>query len=57
MFKIKSIASSSEGNCYLVSSGETSILIEFGLSFRKIKQALNFDTSSVVGCLVTHDHL
>lgn len=56
MFKIKSIASSSKGNCYLISDGETDILIECGLSFRKIKEALNFNTSSLSGIIATHEH-
>ena len=44
-----SIASSSKGNCYLVGDGETAILRECGLPFRRIKQALGFDLSGKIG--------
>lgn len=51
-----SIASSSKGNCYLVGDGETAILLECGLPFRRIKQALGFDLSGIRACLVSHEH-
>jgi len=51
-----SLASSSHGNCYVVSDGWTSILLECGISFRRIKKGLGFDLSAVRGCLVSHEH-
>ena len=54
--QIKIIASSSMGNCYLVSNGDSSLLIECGTTIKKIRQALDFKLSSVSGCLVTHEH-
>lgn len=36
-------------------SGE-SLIIECGVRLEKIKQALNFDLSQVVGCLCSHSH-
>lgn len=54
--KIKSIASSSSGCCYVVTSGGYSLLIDCGVSLSKIRAALNHDLSKVVGCLVSHDH-
>lgn len=51
-----SLASSSKGNCYIVSDGETSILLECGISFRRIKKGLGFDLSAIRGCLVSHEH-
>ena len=53
---IKTIASSSKGCCYIVSSGEFQLLIECGVSLKKIREALDFDLSKVVGCLVSHEH-
>lgn len=51
------INSNSEGNCYLFTDNENNTLIvECGVKFEKIKQAMNFDFSKVVGCLVTHEH-
>jgi phosphoribosyl 1,2-cyclic phosphodiesterase len=55
--KLRIINSNSLGNCYLLraSNGET-LIIECGVRFEKIQQALNYDISQVVGCLVTHSH-
>lgn len=51
------LGSSSKGNCYLLKSdsGET-LMIECGIRFKKIQQALSFNYSSVVGCIMTHEH-
>ena len=51
-----SLASSSRGNCYVVSDGETAILLECGISFRRIKKGLGFDLSAIRACLVSHEH-
>ena len=51
-----SLASSSRGNCYVASDGETAILLECGISFRRIKKELGFDLSTIRGCLVSHEH-
>lgn len=53
---IKTIASSSKGCCYVIESGGEQLLIECGIPLRKIREALNFDLSRVVGCLVSHEH-
>jgi len=54
--QIKTIASSSAGNCYLVSSRDSSLMIECGIPIAKIKKAMDFDLSAVAGCLCTHEH-
>ena len=54
--KIKSLASSSAGNCYLLQSGEDMLLIEAGISIKKIRQGTDFNLSAVSGCLVSHAH-
>ena len=54
--QIKSIASSSKGNCYIVDDGRTKILIECGIAYKEIQKALNFDISSIDGVLVSHPH-
>ena len=51
-----SLASSSHGNCYVVSDGETAILLECGISFRRIKKGLGFNLSEIRACLVSHEH-
>lgn len=50
-------ASSSSGNCYrVIGSSSSSLLIEAGISFKEIRQALNFRLSKIDGCLVSHEH-
>ena len=46
---IKVIASGSSGNCYRVSDGETSVLLDCGIPFKQIQKALNFELSSING--------
>lgn len=54
--KLKTIASGSSGNCYLLETEKGSLLIEAGIPIKKIKRALGFDFSNIQGCLVTHEH-
>ena len=53
---IKVLASSSSGNCYRVSDGQTSLLLECGMPIQKIREGLGFRLSEIDGCLVTHEH-
>jgi phosphoribosyl 1,2-cyclic phosphodiesterase len=54
--EIKVLASSSKGNCYLVSDGSTSLLLECGIRYSDIQKGLNFKVSQVDGCLISHEH-
>lgn len=54
--KIKTIASSSSGCCYVIESNGKKLLIECGVSLKKIREALDFDFSSVGACLISHEH-
>jgi phosphoribosyl 1,2-cyclic phosphodiesterase len=54
--EIKVLASSSKGNAYYVTDGVTPLLLECGIPFKKIQQRLNFKTSVIAGCLITHEH-
>jgi phosphoribosyl 1,2-cyclic phosphodiesterase len=54
--KIDILASGSEGNCYMVSDGETKTMIEAGLPIRKIRGLSGFKLREVSACLVSHDH-
>lgn len=54
--EIQVLASSSRGNCYHISDGRTPILLECGIPWKQIQQALNFRTSELAGCLVSHEH-
>jgi phosphoribosyl 1,2-cyclic phosphodiesterase len=55
MIEIKCLASGSSGNAYYV-DGESPLLLECGIPWKQIQQGLNFQTSSLVGCLVSHSH-
>lgn len=54
--KLKVLSSSSAGNCYLLYNQHEVLLLECGVKMQLIKQALNFDLSNVVGCVITHEH-
>lgn len=56
MIEIKTLATGSTGNCYHISDGHSSLLLECGIKFKSIQQALNFNTSNIAGVLVTHEH-
>lgn len=56
MIKFTTLASGSSGNAYHISDGYTELLIECGINFRDIQKALNFKTSNLAGCLITHEH-
>ncbi|MDI9413367.1 MAG: MBL fold metallo-hydrolase [Bacillota bacterium] len=53
---IKVLASGSKGNAYLISDGVTQILLECGISIKRIRKGLDFRLSEVKACLVTHEH-
>ena len=53
---IKILASGSTGNCYHISDGKTSLLLEAGIPFGDIQKGCKFALSSISGCLVTHEH-
>lgn len=56
MIEIKPLASSSRGNCFRITDGVTPLLLELGISFKDIQKKLDFKTSDIQGCLVTHAH-
>ena len=59
MLNFCSLYSSSSGNCLFVQSKNTSILIDAGVSVRKIETALdkiNINPENISGILVTHEH-
>jgi phosphoribosyl 1,2-cyclic phosphodiesterase len=53
---VQILASGSSGNCYKVSDGQTSLLLECGIPFREIQKKLNFKLYEIDGCLVSHEH-
>ena len=58
--ELLSIASGSSGNCYYVGNEETHLLVDAGVSGKKIETALNEidrKPSDLNGILVTHEHI
>lgn len=54
--EIKVLATGSKGNCYHITDGSTPLLLEAGIQFKEIQRKLNFQTSNIAGCLITHEH-
>lgn len=54
--QFRPLASSSAGNCALVSDGESQVLLDCGLPWKKIREALSFRTSQLSGILCSHAH-
>ena len=50
------LGSSSAGNGYILKNGTEVLVIEAGVPFLKVKEALNYDITKIVGLLVTHSH-
>lgn len=49
------IGSGSSGNCYLLTNGTESLVIEAGLPFQKVKEKIE-DTRTIKGCITSHSH-
>ncbi len=60
MLKFLSLSSGSSGNCYYLTNGKAGLLIDAGVSLRRMKKILNeygFEMEDPRAILVTHDHL
>lgn len=53
---IKPIASGSDGNAYIISDGQTHLLIDCGIPYQELKEKTNFFEPLPDACLVTHSH-
>lgn len=56
MLEIKAFASGSSGNCYTVSDGKSTILLDAGIPYKQIQIAMNFRVNRAAGALITHRH-
>ena len=54
--KFESFASSSAGNAYSVSDGETMLLLECGLTYKKLQKIVGFELTKFSACLLSHCH-
>lgn len=60
MLELCSIASGSSGNCICIGSDNTHILVDAGISGKRIENGLNeldMKTSEMQGILITHEHI
>ena len=60
MFNFYSLSSSSSGNCLLVSSDNCNILIDVGISMKKINtelEKINLSLNDINAILITHEHI
>ncbi len=59
MMKLCSIASSSSGNCIYVGTDRTHILVDTGISCKRVKsglESIDVDPGSIDAVLITHEH-
>ena len=59
MLRVATLASGSSGNCAVVSDGRVHILIDAGISTRRIAQGLKglgLELRHISGVLITHEH-
>jgi phosphoribosyl 1,2-cyclic phosphodiesterase len=54
--KLKVLGSNSHGNCYILENDSEALILEAGVKFAEVQRALNFNISTIVGCLITHEH-
>ena len=54
--KFQALASSSHGNAYIVDDGATRILIECGVSFKRLQQLSGFQLADLSACFISHEH-
>lgn len=55
--EIEVLASSSSGNCYVISDTKTNIIIECGLQWDCVLEHFNYSVlKNVAGVLITHEH-
>lgn len=60
MPKICNLFSGSSGNCVYIENGDTALLVDSGVSAKRISQALlerNLDYSKIKAIFVTHEHI
>lgn len=53
---LKCLSTGSKGNCYLLSSGTETLIIEAGIPYKRILKGLDFNLMDVAGVVVSHSH-
>lgn len=53
---IETLESGSAGNAYVLGNANERLLIECGVPGKEMLKAIKFNTTSIAGCLVSHEH-
>jgi phosphoribosyl 1,2-cyclic phosphodiesterase len=56
MFEIKILATGSKGNAYIIQDDDKSILIDPGISIKRLRERSNFSLSRLDFALLSHEH-
>lgn len=54
--EFKIVESSSKGNSYILDGKNSALLIECGVTFKKMQRMIGYQIKKIDGCLVTHEH-
>lgn len=54
---LRCIGSGSSGNGYILDNDSEQLLIECGMPFSMVEEALNYNISNIVGLCLSHEHL
>ena len=54
--KLIVVGTGSSGNCYLLTNGEETLILEAGMPFLDVKKALDFKVTNIVGLVCSHSH-
>lgn len=56
--KIKTLATGSTGNCYILTSDSGKhLILDAGVIIPEIKKGIDYDVGNIEGCIVTHCHM
>ena len=56
MNTLKVVGTGSNGNCYLLTCDEETLILDCGIKFLNVKKILNFKIRGIVGAITTHCH-
>ncbi len=54
--KLIVLGSSSKGNCYVMTNGVESLIIEAGVKWSEVKQIMGYNISNIAGVIISHEH-
>ena len=54
--ELQVIDSGSRGNCFVIHSGTSALILECGVSFKRLAHNLEYRVDKIDGCLLTHEH-